>query len=368
MSIKIAHIANPVAGVGVYLELLIKYSDPTVFEHIVLGNHLNNDPGTQFKNRIDIPLIRPIHPLVDLRCLIKLIRALKELNPSLIHCHSAKAGILGRLAGRYLNIPTLYTPHAYSYLSASSNLKARVFKSIEKQFRFFNAKTLACSRSEQRRTIEELNFKKEKVLLWKNSIEGHSSIPSSTLDFELPDRYLCSVGRPSYQKNTLMLIEAIYLAKKTLNDINLILIGVGHYAPDLEKVLQLIEIRGLSDNITLVPWLNRVNVLNILKNCLGYISASRYEGLPFSVLEAMAFSKPCILTDVDGHHDLIENDIHGYLVPENPIEMAKRIVEFYQNPEKINDMGKESRSIVLKEHHIEKSIKSLENIYMNEVV
>ena len=147
----------------------------------------------------------------------------------------------------------------------------------------------------------------------------------------------------------------------------MILIGVGHYAPDLEKVIQLIDKKGLKDNITLIPWLNREGVLSILNRSTCYISAARYEGLPYSVLEAMALSKPCILSDIDGHRELVTNDENGYLVGENATALAECIVKLFNDTNKQVSFGRNSK-ILIKEHHsIEKTIKRLEEIYINEV-
>ena len=71
-----------------------------------------------------------------------------------------------------------------------------------------------------------------------------------------------------------------------------------------------------------------------------YISSSRYEGLPYSVIEALSLSKPCVLTDVDGNKDLVKDNYNGFLVKEDANELAEKINFFLNNDYLRKDMGK----------------------------
>lgn len=362
--LKIAHIAKPVGGVGVYLNLLTKYLDKDKFEHILLYNEdeiklKSND----FKRLYSIPIVREIRFFTDIKCLITIIRCLKVVKPDRVHCHSAKAGILGRIAGAYLKIPTYYTPHAYSYLSTDKSFKRKLFKSIEKIFRFFPAKTIACSPSEYDRTINDLNFSKEKVRLWNNSIEDNPSTKPSEILKNLPENFICSIGRPSYQKHTELLVKAVIEAKQQQKDIHLVILGVGFYAPSCNGIKKMIEEYSLANNITLVSWLEREETLAILKKSKIYISTSRYEGLPYVVIEALSLSKPCIVTNVDGNKDLVQHAHNGYLVEANETEIVDKIIEILNNEALAQKMSNNSRSLFEENFNIEKNIKKLAQIY-----
>ncbi len=367
--ITIAHIAKPLSGVGIYISILSKHIDSNNFKSIVLCNkkdklpELSNDKGAPLE-LYDVGLEREINFIKDFRTLKKTIKFLKEANPSIIHCHSAKAGILGRIAGAYLNIPTLYTPHAYSYLSAEKRSKSLLFRSIEKMFKIFPSKTLACSSSEFNRTINELKFKLNKVKLWNNSIEDDFNF--AKINQELPSKFICSIGRPSYQKNTQLLIHSIKEVKKKMPNIHLVILGAGHFSPELAKVKTLIEELDLEANVTLIPWLKRSETLSILKLSNLYISTSRYEGLPYAVLEAMALSKACVLTNVDGHKDVVKNKINGFLVSENEYEISDSIVRVLTNEDMRRKMEIASRKFFKEKFTIKDNISLLEEIYLQE--
>ncbi len=368
--IKIAHIAKPVAGVGVYINILSRYIDYNKFKNVILSNKQDNvidikDKSGNSPDFFDIKLEREIHIINDFKCLLKIIHYLKNIQPQLIHCHSAKAGILGRIAGAYLNIPTLYTPHAYSYLSAETKIKSFTFKTIEKAFKWFPSKTLACSESEYNRTLEDLNFNSKKVILWNNSIEGNFSLIENNL--KLPSDFICAIGRPSFQKNMQLLIQSVFEVKKTISNVHFVILGVGDYSPNLTKVENLIKNLDLKDNITLIPWLKREQVLSILKISKMYVSTSRYEGLPYALLEAIALAKACVVTDVDGNQDVVSDTVNGYIAKQDAKNIASKITDIIHNDDIRKEMENASEKIYNEKFNININISLLEDIYSQQV-
>jgi len=370
---KIVHIARPVTGVGVYIDLLVNNIDDQKFKSFLISNM--QDKTFEIKNRsqkeitqFHVNLIREINLVKDIKCLYQTIKFLKKIKPDIIHCHSAKAGFLGRLAGAYLKIPTVYTPHAFSYLSSENKLKRTLFKSIEKLFRFLPSKMIACSNSEYNRAINDLNYKKNKLYIWNNSIEDIIELKPSRIIKDLPKKFICSIGRPSYQKNIEMLLEMMLHAKKRIEEIHLVLLGIGLQSPMLDNLKEFIKKNNLTSNITLIPWLERAEAMSILETCYIYVSSSRYEGLPYSIIEALSLAKPCIVTKVDGNIDLIENGYNGYLVELGDAkDLAKRIISIYNEKELIKGMSNNSRKEYIDKYNIKKNINNLEEIYISEI-
>ncbi len=367
---RIVHIARPLGGVGVYVNLLVNHVDDKKFENILISNKQETLFKIKNKSQQPIPevhvdLNREINLIEDIKCLFQIVRALKTIKPDIIHCHSTKAGLLGRVAGAYLRIPTFFTPNAFSYLSGESKLKRAIFITIEKLFRFLPAKILACSQSEYDRARNDLGFKKRKLYLWSNSIKDVTELTPSKITATLPKKFICSIGRPSYQKNIEMLVEMILQLKKTIKEVHLVLLGVGLYSPTLDSIEKLIKQNGLADNITLVSWLGRAETMSILKACHIYVSSARYEGLPYAVIEALSLAKPCVVTKVDGNKDLIINGYNGYLVKnENAKAMAEMIRNIYNNNEKRKTLSENSRKEYLSKYNIKDNIQNLENIYL----
>lgn len=370
---KIVHIAIPVSGVGLYIDLLTRYMDKNRFTNILISN--NEKASFNFadnsKNPISIykvHLIRDLNFITDIRCLFQIINILKAVKPDLIHCHSTKAGIIGRIAGAYLGIPTVYTPHAFSYLSTNNRLKKAFYKSIEKMFVVFPSSILACSKSEYDRASKDLNFKKNKIYLWENSVEEETCLKSPNATKSINMTYLCSVGRASYQKNFEMLVRTISFVKKMVSEIHLIIVGIGNKSQYNEALEAQISRLGLSKNITIIPWLDRRETLNIINESNIYLSSSLYEGLPYAVLEAISLSKPCIVTNVDGNKDLIFHNYNGFLIEKNDDEaMAKGIIALLQDKESLKRMSNNSKKIFIEKYNIINNIKKLEEIYLEKI-
>ena len=366
--IKIAHILNSVGGVDVSLRLILENCNPNQFEHIIV--HGKDDTKINFvnKDRHKLPdyklsIQREISPLNDFKAIYNTIKILKAENPDIIHAHSAKGGIIGRIASVFFNTKVLHTPQAYSYLSSPIGLRRTIFLVIEKFFKNINSILVASSPSELNRGINDVGYKKKNTNLFNNSINPIELVDDNT-SISLPSDFICSVGRPSFQKNIEMMVEVIREVKKVIPKIHLVILGVGEYSPNKENLEQLITKYTLEENITLVPWINRDEIFKIIKKSKIYISTARYEGLPYSIIESLALGKACVVTDSDGNRDLVKNEINGYVVKENDIKtMANRIFTLYHDDEKRKVFEHNAFESFKFNYNIENNILNIERIY-----
>jgi len=366
---KVAHILHSVGGVDVYMRLLLDNINENEFETIII--HGRTDTVNPFKYKSGnlakeylIDIVREISPLKDLKSVLNCIKIVRKEKPHIIHAHSAKGGVIGRIVGKLTNTPVFYTPHAFSYLSQKSPLKRSIYLFIEKLLANGNSKIIATSPSERTRAIQDVGYKSENVIVLNNSINPINDIPFLSIPKTWPDEYLCTVGRPSYQKNIELMIQVLYEINKT-NTIHLVIMGVGHYADQLENVQQLIEKLNLSSQVTLLNWTKREDILNIISNSKLYISTSRYEGLPYSIIEALALSKPCIVSDCDGNRDLIVDGYNGYIIKDwKRADFKEKIIYLLENKETSKLFSENSNKEFLEKYNIEKNIKNLENIYI----
>lgn len=368
--IKVAHVLHSVGGVDVSLRLILENIDPDNFDSLVI--HGNCDTSKDFFNRngykirdYKIPVKREINFVKDIISIFKTVKILKKEKPNLIHAHSAKGGIVARVASIFYKVKVLHTPQAYSYLSAQSGSKKFLFLSIERTFKYFNSILLASSNSELERGINEVKYKKSNTELFNNSIHP-ITLQKEKIDYPVtwPESFICTVGRPSYQKNIEMMIEVLSLVKKSVPDIHLVLMGVGEYSPNLENVKRIIKNNELDDNVTLVEWIDRREIFKIISNSKLYISTARYEGLPYSVIESLALSKACVVTDADGNRDLIMEGHNGFVIRDNDVElMSKKIIKLYKNDVLRNKLENNSGMLFDEKFNMKNNIKKLERIY-----
>ena len=367
--IKVAHILHSIGGVDTSVRLIVKNIDLEKFNNIVVHGKLDtSNPFLDIENKqvreFRTTILRDISLINDFKSIIHTYKFLKKERPDVIHAHSAKGGVIGKTVGLFLGIKTLYTPQAFSYLSAQNKFKRAFFLALERLFANKNSILLASSNSEKKRGVEETGYVINNTLVFNNCIEPISSLRPLTINKEWPNEYICTVGRPSYQKNIELMIRVLFEVKKE-QKIHLVVMGVGPVSGQLESVKRVISELDMSNEITLLNWTERSDVFTIIKESKFYISTARYEGLPYSIIESFALSKPCIATDCDGNRDLIVDGHNGFLVDKNDINHFKQmILKLLNNQNLLEQFSINAYQAFINNYDIQKNIKELESIYL----
>jgi len=366
--IKVAHVLNSVGGLDVWVRLTLDAINSERFENVIV--HGTEDTNHEFLDEQGNPvkeykvvIKRNLSLWHDIRAIIFAYKTLKKEKPDLIHAHSAKGGVIGRIAGRLLGIPVMYTPHAFSYLSTDASIKKFIFIVIEKLLANGNSVLVATSASEYERGVNEVGYMPKKAVVLNNSINPISNLPPLTIPKTWPDTYICTVARPSYQKNIELMLHAVSEIKKH-HSIHLLLLGVGIVQDRIGSVLSLIDTLNLKNNVTLIEWTNRQNVLKIVSEAKVYISTSRYEGMPYAVLESLALGIPGVVSNCDGNKDLIVDNYNGYIInSENPMDYAQKIMALLNNDNLLQTFSVNAKMSFEENYNLSINIKKLEQIY-----
>ena len=378
---KILHIGNLKSGIDTYVRNTVALASDKFEFAIVNGADDNSKPymrhGKQVKT-YSIDMYRALNPVKDMKAVMQAIKIIKKEKPDLVHCHSAKGGVIGRFAAFFTGTKVAYTAHAFSFLSAESAKKKQVFLLLEKIAKL-NSYLLACSGSERELGIKVVGFKEKKAFAWNNAVPDAdkgltrisqvsqiSSQKNETSDLPVPkagERYITSIGRPSYQKNPLFMVEVAHGIHLKHPDIKFYLLGVGFYSPMLEDMKKLIHQYDMDDTFYLLPWLSHEETLKYVKGSLLYFMTSLYEGLPISVIEAMSLGKAVVASDVLGNKDCVKDGYNGYLLPLNEEVFVEKMNDLIENDEKRKEMEKNSRSYFESDFFIDNRIKALEDIY-----
>lgn len=370
--IKIAHILHSVGGVDVSLRQILQNINTSDFESIVI--HGESDTEFPFLDKNSSSVIEyklPIHREISIKndylSIVNALKIIRKEKPDLIHSHSTKGGVIARIVGFITNIKVLHTPQAFSYLSSENKIKKLFFLVIEKILSKGNSVLVASSESELKRAIDEVGYPKSKTRLFNNAIAPIEKISELSIPKTWPDKYLCNVGRPCYQKNTEELIRVLYEVNKTEN-IHLLLVGVGHHADQLEIVENLILKLNLKNKITILKWTSREDVLNIISKSKLYVSTSRYEGLPYAVIESLTLSIPSVVSDCDGNRDLIKDNFNGFCIKnDNTVAFSQKVIELLNEENRYFEFSKNARETFEKHHNICNKIYNLESIYRDEL-
>ena len=161
------HIGQLIGGLDVYIRNSVAYLNDEFIDFVIIhGKDDKSRPVIRNNNIVKeytVSLSRSLNFWKDLLCLIQVIKLIVKERPDKIHCHSAKGGMIGRVAGLLTQTKTFYTPHAFSFLSSSSKLKYKIFLFLERITRF-NSYLLACSESERQMGIKLVGYKEERAL------------------------------------------------------------------------------------------------------------------------------------------------------------------------------------------------------------
>lgn len=378
---KILHIGNLKSGIDTYVRNTIALAGDKFEFVIVNGADDNSKPYMRHDKQVktySIDMYRALNPVKDMKAVMQAIKIIKKEKPDLVHCHSAKGGVIGRFAAFFTGTKVVYTAHAFSFLSAESAKKKQIFLLLEKIAKL-NSYLLACSGSERELGIKVVGFNEKKAFAWNNAVpdvdKGLTRISqisrifsqkNETSDLPVPkvgERYITSIGRPSYQKNPLFMVEVAHGIHLKHPDIKFYLLGVGFYSPMLEDMKKLIHQYNLDDTFYLLPWLSHEETLKYVKGSLLYFMTSLYEGLPISVIEAMSLGKAIVASDVLGNKDCVKDGNNGYLLPLKEEVFVEKMNELIENDEKRKGMEKNSRSYFESDFFIDNRIKALEEIY-----
>lgn len=296
-------------------------------------------------NLVEVNMLRSFSPLQDLKSVIQLTKELKKINPDVIHLHSSKAGVLGRIAYFFLfkKKKLYYSPHGYSFLRTDiSKPIRRVYWFIEKSTQvLFGGVTIACGDTEF-----EIAKKIGKSELVRNGVDV-DGIRQNFIETKNDKLTVGILGRITYQKNP-ALFNSIAL---NFPDFNFVWIGDG----ELNSLLT-------APNIKITGWFfDRENILKKLNSIDVYLQTSLWEGLPIAVLEAMALEKPVIASNVIGNKDIVIHNETGFLFEE--ISELEPYFQILSNSHNRNLFAKKAFERCLELFNKNKNFKELVNIY-----
>ena len=252
--------------------------------------------------------------LIDLNNFWQIIKAIKKINPDILHCHLG-GDIYGRLAGKILNVPIIVsTEHN---INKNESLIARYLKTMSAKYAL---KIFAVSNSVKVDAEKRYNIKSEKIEIIYNGIETNKfNIRKSEINSENENSKIIigAIGRLSEQKGFKILIEA---TKKTENENYLVQIaGTGNQELILKNKIKELK---LENRIELIGEVDSAIFLNKLD---VFVLPSLWEGLGLVILEAGAANKPTIASKIDGVKEILNDDSSWLFEAGNSNELAKKI-------------------------------------------
>lgn len=258
----------------------------------------------------------PMRHVLDLGVIRRLRRYLKREKPELVHTHGVRANFIGRLAAGDTAVPVVTTVHSSIYHDYAQSRKRLLYHRIEKWTRAYTTRFIAVSRS-LKRELEGDGIPGHRVSVVYNGLPetfaaAGKPAPFLRRELGLPDGVplLMTVGRMEAVKNQRMLLQVFALLKQHDIPFHGVLVGDGPLRPELAAAAADL---GLRERVTFLGF--RRDVFDLLSEADLFLLTSNMEGLPVTLLEAMAARTPVVVTGTGGMPEVVELAANGYTVP-----------------------------------------------------
>jgi glycosyltransferase involved in cell wall biosynthesis len=278
-------------------------------------------------------LTQPVHPLKDLRALAALVGLIRQEKPDLVHAHTSKAGLLGRLAARITATPAVFTAHTWSFTDGVSSLQSRFAIPLERFVAGMGGKIITVSEANKEMALKgSIATSRSLVRIWN----GIPDVTCRAKPGSNESVRLITVARFARQKDHGLLLQAL---SSIGGKWRLVLAGDGPSRQDVEVSATRLGLRGRIDFVG-----DRSDIPQLLSESDIFILPSRWEGLPLSILEAMRAGLPVIATDVGGVAEIVTDGVTGYLTARDDVsDMRDRISFLVKNVELMRRFGKAGR-------------------------
>ncbi len=281
---------------------------------------------------------RSIHPS-DLLAAWRARGYMRRHGPfHIIHGHSSKGGAVARLAAMGAGAAVIYTPHALVTLDPDLSSWARLFyRGVEVGLSWLTTRIIAVSPEEARAGVE-LGLGAPRVRMVPNGVRREMLAPrdEARRRFGVNDGEVVigSVGRLVSNKAPEVLVRSVALAARTVPNLRLLFIGDG---PNHTALRALATRLGVGENVMLPGELDAREALLAFDL---YATASRKEGMPYAVLEAMAAGLPVVATATAGVEALVEPGVNGAVVAMDDVEaLAAALVKLATQPDLMARQG-----------------------------
>ncbi len=313
-------------------------------------------------------LKREISPWHDWRFVGAYAAFLRRERVDILHTHSSKAGILGRLAAFRAGVPVvIHTVHGWGFHDYQPAPVRALYIGLERRVAPRTDLLIAVSRENVDRGLRNGIGRKAQYRVIRSGIipeefsrphRGRAAVRKA-LGVPLRAPLVITVGNFKAQKAPLDFIRSAAVVARAVPEARFLMAGDGELRP---RARQLALELGIGDRVLMPGW--RRDIPDLLHAADAFALSSLFEGLPRSVLQAATAGLPVVATAVSGTPEAVRDGVTGYLVPAGkPDTLGLRLIQVLRNPAKARAMGRAGRKLIGKEFDIRTMLKQIEEAY-----
>jgi glycosyltransferase involved in cell wall biosynthesis len=309
------------------------------------------------------------HHAYDLPIMRDLVSYIRRERIDIIHTHLLAADIMGRVAGFITRRPVVSTIHNGRVDLDKEPLHRRMMERWSA--RLWCRRLIVVSTILRDEIAAWFGFRLGKVLAIPNGIDTSRFLPPPGFDAAAVKRDLLggeypmitNVARLTPQKAQRYLVEAAALIAPTHPDARFVIVGDGELRDEVDELVRAHDLTGKV--IITGP---RTDIPRILAASDVFVLSSLWEGMPLSLLEAMAAGCPAVATDVGGVSEVLKDGVTGLLVPPADAEaLARAITDCLDNPTSARKRASAAQSMVLTQYDKTTMIRKWQAVYLHEV-
>ena len=358
-----------VGGPAVIVAELMRGIDSSRFEQILITGYCDeteadflDEVATDIKATRIAGLGRSVSPIADFTAFLGLIRTIKTFKPDVIHTHTAKAGVLGRLAsiiaGR--GAVRIHTFHGHLLHGYFAGWKTKLVVLIEKFFAKRTHHLIAIGTEVKRELIAAGIGTASQYSVFFPGLPAPKAISKSAAQSALgigsQTLFITFVGRLTQIKRPDRLLGVAKECKQRGLDVRFLVAGEGELFESSKE-------RSLKEqlNLTFFGWRSDIDQIFAASDIA--ILTSDNEGIPLTLIQAAQASLPIVATSVGSISDIVINESTGYLTPTNPADMADAIEKLVRDPQLRQMMGEAGKARAGQFFSLDRMLKDHSDLY-----
>ncbi len=312
-------------------------------------------------------LVRPIRPLRDLWALQALWRLMRRERFHIVHTHTSKAGLLGRMAARLARTPiVVHTPHGHVFYGYYGTRLTRLFVWLERWAAHWTDRIVALTAQDAEEHVDFGIGPADQFAVIHSGVDfGPFDVPGCgreqtrrLLGLDAQGVVIGTLGRLTAIKGQADLVRAFAIVYRQVSDAWLLLVGDGEERDDLASLAGDL---GVVDRVVFAGW--RDDIAAVLRAMDIFALSSLNEGMGKALVEAMYVGLPSVATAVGGIPELIEHGREGLLVPaQQPDQLATAMIELAADDEMRCRLG-EAAAQRARSYSVESMLEKIEALY-----
>ena len=313
-------------------------------------------------------LVRELNPLKDLMALIGIWRVIRKRRYAIVHTHSSKAGILGRIAAKCAGVPVIvHTVHGWGFHDRMGRARRRLYVFLERVCGRFTDRLVTVSARDTETGISLGIGVPERYVTIRSAIDIERFARAGRdvrkirkeLGMEPDSAMVGSIGRLSPQKAPQLFVKMAAEVLRSIPRVNFLYIGDGPLRSEMERML-----RGLGIEGRVVLAGLRPDAPELLEAMDVFVLLSLWEGLPRTIPQAMAAGLPVVASDVGGAAEVVRQGVTGFLVPPGDYRQAAEFVLRLLGDAGLRQrMGEEGTKSLPPEFSVSHMVNRIEELY-----